>query len=126
MTSGLLKLLCPLRLTKGEIMAVSKAFKLHEELLKNFEDFKRVLLKTSGQNIDDSKLIRFFIYKGLDEFTRKGSAAYPLEFWKNPVNYIKLQDSIQRMKAFDYDTPDEDLKKYHQETDRIIQELNAE
>ena len=78
-------------------MAISKAFKLHEELLKNFEDFKRVLLKTSGQNIDDSKLIRFFIYKGLDDFEDKGLDAFPQEFIKNPCGFMKYRDAISRM-----------------------------
>lgn len=107
-------------------MTESKFVRLHEEPLKKIEKLRAVLYKTSGQNVDDSKLIRMGVYMLLSEFERKGSEAFPLEFWKNPANYIKLQDSIQRMKVFDYDTPDEDIKQYHQETDRIIQELNAE
>jgi len=107
-------------------MPVTKYVRLSEEPLKKIQKIRTILKKTSGQNIDESKLFRFFIYKGLEEFEKKGSEAFPLEFWKDAASYVKLQDSIQRMKAFDYDTPDEDLKKYHQETDRIIQELNAE
>ena len=38
-------------------MTESKFVRLHEEPLKKIEKLRAVLYKTSGQNVDDSKLI---------------------------------------------------------------------
>ena len=78
-------------------MAVSKAVKIHEELLKKIEDFKNVLYKTSGQKFDDSKLIRMGLYMILDEFEDKGINGFSRTFWKNPKDYLNYRDAISRM-----------------------------
>ena len=78
-------------------MVLSKAVKIHEELIKKIEDFRDVLYKTSGQKFDDSKLLRMGLYMILDKFDEKGLDAFPQEFIKNPKSYVKLQDAISRM-----------------------------
>ena len=79
-------------------MTESKFVRLHEEPLKKIEKLRAVLYKTSGQNVDDSKLIRIGVYMLLDKFQNEGIEGFSEEFKSDPVNYIKLQDSIHRMK----------------------------
>ena len=75
-------------------MAISKYVKLSGSALNKIENIKNIIYKNSGQNLDESKLFRFLIYRGLDEIDIEDLNSLPKEFFKNPKGYIKLRDAI--------------------------------
>ena len=78
-------------------MTKDKFIRLPEKQLKMFQEINEILYKTSGQKVDDSKLIRIIIYMMIDKFDEKGLDAFPQEFIKNPCGFMKYRDAISRM-----------------------------
>lgn len=83
--------------------------------------------------IDVSKLLRYFIYRNLEEFRKNKTAAYELDFWREAAAWIKFKDSIQGLKVFPFEgTPEgnvvkqEEIQAYFKNQEQTVSELNAE
>ena len=84
------------------------------------------LSNSCGKPVDSSKLMRLAVYRLLDDL-KNSRSSIEAEFYKNANAYIKLQDALHQMKAFDLSTTTpKERSDYLNEIDKEINELNKE
>lgn len=78
-------------------------------------------------NVDTSKIVQYLVDRGLEEFERKGTAAFDVNFWTNPRAWIRHKNSLREVKAFEMTPEGRDAALKHGiEVDSVLSELDKE
>lgn len=93
--------------------------KIPEPLFKDLNRFMQI-----DKRLNQSESLRYFIYRGIAEFNKRGVAALEPQARQNIKAYIKFLDSLSSMKVEDYIPGNEPTRADQQKQEDYLKALS--
>ena len=93
--------------------------KIPEPLLNDLNRFMKI-----DKRLNQSESLRYFIYRGMEDFNKRGVAALEPQAKQNIKAYIRFLDSLSSMKVEDYIPGNEPTRADQQKQEEYLNALN--